>query len=94
MDKKPTKEIHVIKYMGRTGGFDSKDSVRYRVELVGVKGQFLVLTDNWGTYKERAERIAKDWVELVGWPIVYLEEVKSVSVTTSYKVLSDGNQGL
>lgn len=85
MAKSPTKIVRIVKYMGSSGGFSTKDTERYRVELVGVKGQVMVMTGAWGTDRTSADKMAEDWVNFTGWSTFRVEEVKTVS--TSYKDL-------
>lgn len=73
-------EIQVIKYQGRTSGFQTKDSTLYRIVLKNDDRE-KVVSEPWGVSEEEAYRVMNEWAGLLCWPIKRYEDLVTVSTT-------------
>jgi hypothetical protein len=75
--------IAVVKFKGKSGGFASSETTRYRAELVGLDDTVLRLEcDSWG-YSERSyvQEIANNYAKATGFNIIAINETKKTNVT-------------
>lgn len=76
-------EVQLVQFIGKSGGFDNtpanRQRLRFKVEIVGLNGASRP-GDPSAPYGYAEEvysmKLASDWAEFTGWPIVRYEEKK------------------
>lgn len=76
--------IAVVKFKGKSGGFATSETTRYRTELVGLDGSLIPLScDSWGFAEQRyAHQVANRYAAASGFEVVSITETKQVSTAT------------
>lgn len=95
MSKKPVSPIlncprvEVIHFMGKNGGFATKDSELGRVQLIAHNEEpksVMPWNEPHGLSRGSALELGLEWSKFLRWPIYTLEEVREVTVKKSYKL--------
>lgn len=71
-------EVHVTKWMGRSGGFTTEKSARYRISLFNNVTKYVCIVDNndgWGWPEQMIRKRISHWELLSGNQALWFEEV-------------------
>lgn len=87
--------IRIVEFMGLNSGFAREPSLLYRPELVGPGGVRNIsdfMAEGKYSKKGYAVRVAKDWAEVIGCPVVDAREevVNKPEFVVTYLELEDG----
>lgn len=89
----PAPRVEVIYFMGKTGGFATKDSPLGRVQLVSEDlsiRDVMPWNQRSGFSRAQADDEGKEWAEFLKWPLVTVLEKKHIDVTYSYEQITQG----